>query len=85
MGVFDEAFTSRIHVSIQYKDLTNSDREKIWMNNFQRLENFKDRKIEVEAPVKTYVKESKDILELEWNGRDIRNGKSTAEEGNLLV
>ncbi|RYC56990.1 hypothetical protein CHU98_g9218, partial [Xylaria longipes] len=34
---FDAAFTSRIHVALHYGPLTNTDRERIWSNGFERL------------------------------------------------
>jgi len=34
---FDSAFTSRIHVALHYKKLRDSDRQRIWIQNFERL------------------------------------------------
>ena len=41
VGTFDDAFLSRIHVGLLYKALTDEDREKIWLNHFERLKSEK--------------------------------------------
>ena len=72
VGVFDEAFISRIHVPLYFKALNNGDRKKIWLNNFTRLQRETD--IEVPDSVITYITSDEKLLSLEWNGREIRNG-----------
>jgi hypothetical protein len=72
IGVFDEAFLSRIHVPLYFKSLRDVDRQEIWRNNFERLHT--ETGIEVSSPVINYALNDPTILELEWNGRDIRNG-----------
>lgn len=37
MGTFDEAFKSRIQLSLHYEPLNKTQRHKIWKNFFQRL------------------------------------------------
>lgn len=37
---FDDAFTSRIHVTLHYKRLGDEERARIWMHNFERLGKF---------------------------------------------
>jgi len=68
---FDEAFKSRIHVSLHYGPLKNSDRREIWENHFEGL---KTKKIRVEDEVKEYIFKDKEVKNLKWNGREIRNG-----------
>lgn len=34
---FDDAFTSRIHVALHYKRLGDEERQRIWMQHFERL------------------------------------------------
>ena len=77
---FDPAFTSRIHVALHYKRLTDADRARIWANNFDRLERDSQGKVYVTPGAKDYVFECEDreILELRWNGREIRNALQTA-------
>lgn len=75
VGTFDDAFISRIHVALHYRDLTDADREKIWNNNFERLENEKrPKRIKIPISTKEYATESKEMMEIKWNGREIRNG-----------
>ena len=75
VGTFDEAFTSRIHVSLHYKKLTDEDRQQIWINSITRLavDNVK-----VTKQARKYVCEDKDVSILQWNGREIRNALQTA-------
>ena len=78
MGSFDEAFMSRIHVQIGYDPLDDAARQQIWMNSFAKLESNTEhggREMLVAVNAKEYVKDSKDLKKLKWNGREIRNGK----------
>jgi hypothetical protein len=68
---FDEAFKSRIHVSLHYGPLKHSDRRVIWENHFEGL---KGKKIGVEDEVRDYLFKDKEVKSLKWNGREIRNG-----------
>ncbi|KAI2465143.1 P-loop containing nucleoside triphosphate hydrolase protein [Annulohypoxylon bovei var. microspora] len=91
---FDSAFTSRIHVALHYRSLTNADREKIWINSFERLERDSAGKVHVGVATREYAYESRDVQGLRWNGREIRNALQTAvalaetealEDGNDVV
>lgn len=75
---FDSAFTSCIHVALHYKALTDSDREKIWLNSFERLERDSAGKVHVGVATREYAYESRDVQTLRWNGREIRNALQTA-------
>lgn len=69
---------SRIHVQIGYDPLDNDARNKIWDNNFNKLkEDYEqgEREIRYDWDAKEYVKRSEEVKELNWNGREIRNGK----------
>ena len=77
VGHFDEAFMSRIHVSIGYERLDDSVRRQIWDNLFRKLKEdhkYGGPEIHYEYDVKEYVKKSSEVKALEWNGRKIRNG-----------
>lgn len=77
VGHFDEAFLSRIHVSIGYERLDDKARETIWDNLFRKLkEDHKHGGLEIryEYDAKQYVKKNSELKELRWNGREIRNG-----------
>lgn len=79
VGHFDEAFLSRIHVSIGYGALDDKARDQIWDNLFKKLKsNHKHGgpRIDYEYDAKQYVRKNEDIRKLQWNGREIRNGKS---------
>ncbi|KAH7350607.1 P-loop containing nucleoside triphosphate hydrolase protein [Rhexocercosporidium sp. MPI-PUGE-AT-0058] len=87
IGTFDDAFLSRVHVGLLYKSLTDKDREKVWMNNFERLGKEKrDPPVKVHANAELYVsgcwkKEGEiqeDLINIQWNGREIRNAFQTA-------
>ncbi|KAI4863989.1 hypothetical protein F4820DRAFT_470922 [Hypoxylon rubiginosum] len=81
VGHFDEAFMSRIHIAIGYESLDEEARGQIWNNLFRKLKD--DHKhggpeIRYEYDAKEYVKRSKEINTLEWNGREIRNAFQSA-------
>lgn len=83
---FDPAFTSRIHVALHYRRLSNTDRARIWANNFDRLERDSVGKVFVCPSAREYVferdaeedGEGGEVGELRWNGREIRNALQTA-------
>ncbi|KAI0537930.1 hypothetical protein GGR58DRAFT_323861 [Xylaria digitata] len=81
VGHFDEAFMSRIHVSIGYEPLDEDARGKIWHNLFEKLkEDHKNGgpEIRYEYDAKQYVKKDPAVKNLQWNGREIRNAFQTA-------
>ncbi|GKT41751.1 ATPase family AAA domain-containing protein 3B [Colletotrichum spaethianum] len=75
---FDAAFTSRIHVALHYKNLTDVDRERIWANNFERLDRDSNGRVRVAVATREYAYDSRDVRALRWNGREIRNALQTA-------
>jgi ATP-dependent Clp protease ATP-binding subunit ClpA len=76
---FDEAFMSRIHISVGYDPLSDSAREDIWDGLFNKLREDYERnqglEIMYDWEAIDYVKRSQDTKQLKWNGREIRNGK----------
>lgn len=80
VGAFDDAFISRIHVKLYYQDFDDSQRRQIWQTFIDKLN--KERgpasksavKFRVSIDAKEYIN-SKEMKELKWNGREIRNGK----------
>lgn len=78
IGTFDEAFLSRINVSLYYPDFGEKDRRKIWYNYFDKLERERGNEICVLYGAKEYATESAEVKKLEWNGREIRNGKDSS-------
>lgn len=85
IGTFDEAFLSRIDVPIYFPALSNDQRAKIWGTFFSKLERERQGKIRVSQDVRYYVKEDRDLLKLEWNGREIRSGSSSCQNSGALV
>ncbi|KAK2729043.1 hypothetical protein CKAH01_10614 [Colletotrichum kahawae] len=83
VGDFDEAFTSRIHISLYYPDLNKEKTEKVFKINLdmiKRLFDEKNRDIEIDKLgigvfASTYFSEH---AEARWNGRQIRNACQTA-------
>lgn len=76
VGSFDDAFVSRIHVSLYYRDFTEEDRRKVWTTFFNKL--AKDRKNAMHVPVETILYTTgSEVASLKWNGREIRNGMCT--------
>ncbi|KAK3990328.1 hypothetical protein QBC44DRAFT_394606 [Cladorrhinum sp. PSN332] len=75
---FDDAFTSRIHVTLHYKKLGEEERARIWMHNFERLERDSNNKVFIPQSTKEFAFDSPAMRALRWNGREIRNALQTA-------
>lgn len=77
IGSFDEAFKSRIHISLYYAPLSESQTSDVWAMNLNRLtKSNRDivvDKSEIETFAKNHWKDGK-----RWNGRQIRNAFQTA-------
>jgi len=69
VNTFDEAFESRIHLSINYTGLTQESRREVWANFFNRMKR-EDRDVS-EEDIDAFSR--KDI-----NGRVIKNVMKTA-------
>lgn len=75
VGMFDEAFKSRIQVALYYENLNRSTRKKVWQNFLDMLEedeenvNFDEIKYHLD-----------DLAGRELNGRQIRNVLTTARQ-----
>ena len=82
IGHFDEAFKSRIHVSLLYPPLDKRSTLKVWKMNLERLSKSK-RALEVEADeiyeyARNHYKELHRNGKTTWNGRQIKNAFQTA-------
>ena len=82
VGHFDEAFKSRIHVSLYYPPLDEKSTMQVWKMNLRRLaESRQDLEIDHKA-IKIHArKHFKDLAESKstnWNGRQIKNAFQTA-------
>lgn len=76
VGHFDDAFVSRIHVIIYYDKLGLDDRKRIWKQFFDKLN---DERVDflVTKRAKSYIFDDEIMCQMEWNGREIRNGTSS--------
>jgi len=70
---FDEAFQSRIHVALRYRDLDIKAREQVWRNFVSKIENGPQA-------IKTNINESdyEFLASVDLNGRQIKNAARTA-------
>ncbi|EEU38115.1 uncharacterized protein NECHADRAFT_84360 [Fusarium vanettenii 77-13-4] len=86
VGEFDEAFRSRIHVSLYYPKLDQSSTKEIWEKNISRLKaigTYIDVEVDVEEDkIRQFVDQhwelNKGKPSRRWNGRQIKNAFQTA-------
>lgn len=84
MGAIDDAFRSRLHLTLHYPKLTKRQTKQIWTNNFRRLKTINEqREIRGHLAIKFDEKKILKWIEakghnLDWNGRQIRNAFQTA-------
>jgi SpoVK/Ycf46/Vps4 family AAA+-type ATPase len=67
--IFDEAFQSRIHVAIRYKELSGSQRAKIWNMWIRKAGD----KVDDRKRFEDELEEGGDLYRAELNGRQIRS------------
>jgi hypothetical protein len=76
IGTFDEAFKSRIQLSLHYKPLGLPERKKVWRNFIKHVEDLGEENVDYED-----LRDNVDILaEKELNGRQIRNAITIARQ-----
>lgn len=73
LGHIDDAILSRIHLIIEYTDLSDEDRVKIWRQFFRKLETDRSN-FKVDEYLEGFIENDPKIGALQWNGREIRNG-----------
>ncbi|KAK3898553.1 P-loop containing nucleoside triphosphate hydrolase protein [Staphylotrichum tortipilum] len=76
VGRFDEAFKSRIQLSLHYTQLDISQRRKIWRNFIKRLQILDKDNIDIDD-LNDHIE---DLVKWEMNGREIRNVITTARQ-----
>ena len=74
VGSFDDAFISRIHISLYYPDFSEADRKKVWWNFFEKLAKERGDVMRVPIDTKDYT-QGQEVRAVKWNGREIRNGQ----------
>jgi SpoVK/Ycf46/Vps4 family AAA+-type ATPase len=92
VGTFDEAFKSRIQLSLHYENLTESQRRRVWKNFINRLESLSTSAPADSSKTSTATNDPIDIdfedidcylpelAKHEMNGRQIRNAITTARQ-----
>ncbi|RGP70042.1 hypothetical protein FSPOR_4334 [Fusarium sporotrichioides] len=84
VGIFDEAFKSRIQLNLRYKNLDQRQRKQIWKNFFIRLRRLEQtnstRGGSYGANVDEMMGKLDELAEADLNGRQIRNAVSTARQ-----
>jgi len=75
VGIFDEAFKSRIQVSLHYEDHTPKARKTIWKNFINMLEDS-----DADVNIGELEEHLDELAEEEMNGRQIRNAMTTARQ-----
>ena len=76
VGIFDEAFKSRIQLAIHYTSLSMHQRTKIWGNFFNRLKSMDEDGIDF-LDLEDHIEE---LARHKMNGREIRNVITTARQ-----
>ena len=77
MGIFDEAFKSRIQLTLRYETLTRHQRHQIWQNFVDHIQTF-DEKETIDFPdINSHIS---DLSTHEMNGREIRNCITTGRQ-----
>ncbi|KAL9118676.1 MAG: hypothetical protein Q9187_004778 [Circinaria calcarea] len=82
VGAFDEAFKSRIHISLYYPPLFEAQTQEIWKMNIDRTMKRKKKGLDINRDgllrfAADHYRESS-RKEASWNGRQIRNAFQTA-------
>ncbi|KAF2682331.1 P-loop containing nucleoside triphosphate hydrolase protein [Lentithecium fluviatile CBS 122367] len=81
VGTMDEAFRSRIHISLLYEPLSWDQTRAIWTDHLNRL--IKEKRVETNVDdilryAQTLFHDQKREHDIAWNGRQIRNAFQTA-------
>jgi SpoVK/Ycf46/Vps4 family AAA+-type ATPase len=95
VGIFDDAFMSRVHVKLYYPNFTDEQRSQIWQTFVDKLARERSKDMRLHPDAKYYLK-GKEVRAMKWNGREIRNAFQTAvalaeydaekdEEGKTVV
>ncbi|KAF7556186.1 hypothetical protein G7Z17_g1665 [Cylindrodendrum hubeiense] len=90
VGIFDEAFKSRIQLNLRYNNLDRAQRLQIWNNFLLRLRRLEKERLasggndtrELDYGIKAdEIKEKvEELADVDLNGRQIRNAISTARQ-----
>jgi SpoVK/Ycf46/Vps4 family AAA+-type ATPase len=81
VGTFDEAFKSRIQLSLHYQRLTENQRGVVWENFLRRLEKIDEDNINIEDLRRSLH----ELARYDMNGRQILNALTTARQRALFA
>lgn len=84
MGAFDDAFISRIHVQLFYPEFTDEQRQLVWKTFMDKLARERGDYIRLNIDAKEYIRGA-EMRSVQWNGREIRNGKLSLTRTDLIV
>lgn len=79
VGAFDDAFISRVHIKLYYPDFSETERQRVWDTFVKKLTKERGDYMRVTVGAQEYIRESRQLREVSWNGREIRNGKTSSE------
>ncbi len=74
VGQIDDAIMSRVHLVVRYERLTPMARIKIWNQFVEKLMDDSED-FSVDSRATEYVQDYFENIDVDWNGREIRNGK----------
>jgi hypothetical protein len=77
VGHIDEAFMSRVHAIIHFQPLNEASRKVLWKSLLDKVHRDRPGKIAIHNEAIKYL-ESQEMLQMDWNGREIRNAMQTA-------
>ncbi|KAI1383576.1 P-loop containing nucleoside triphosphate hydrolase protein [Hypoxylon trugodes] len=95
VGLFDDAFVSRVHLQLYYPDFDDDQRRQVWQTFIDKLAKERGDYMRLNVDAKDYIRGA-EMRALKWNGREIRNAFQTAvslaeydaekgEDGKILV
>jgi len=76
VGAFDDAFKSRVHLSLHYPALDENSSKKVWEMNLRRTIKHKTNLTVKQDQIIQFATDN--FRALNWNGRQIRNAFQTA-------
>lgn len=77
VGAFDDAFISRVHIKLYYPDFSETERQRVWETFVKKLTKERGDYMRVTIGAQEYIREGRQLREVSWNGREIRNGKKS--------
>ncbi|KAF3022530.1 hypothetical protein E8E14_012221 [Neopestalotiopsis sp. 37M] len=77
VGHIDEAFMSRVHAVIHFQQLNDASRKVLWKSLLDKVHRDRPGKISIATEAIEYL-DSREMLQIDWNGREIRNAMQTA-------